>query len=69
MKRIGQRRGDEIVIDMPMTRTDLAEYAGVTVETVSRCFTQLRKANVISLPQPWSVHILQKAELDRLAGN
>lgn len=68
MKRIGQRRDDAIVVDLPMTRIDLAEYAGVSPETVSRCFTRLRKGNVISLPEPWSVHILQEAELERLAG-
>jgi CRP/FNR family transcriptional regulator len=69
MKRIGQRRDDEIVIDLPMTRTDLAEYAGVRTESVSRCLTRLRKQNVISLPQPGSIHILQQDVLERLAGD
>ena len=69
VKRIGQRRGGEIVIDLPMTRTDLAEYAGVRTESVSRCFTRLRKQNVISLPEPSSVHILQEEKLDQLAGD
>jgi CRP/FNR family transcriptional regulator len=69
IERIGQNRDGATILDLPMTRTDLADYAGITTESVSRCFTQLRKANVISLPQPQSVHILQGAELDRLAGN
>lgn len=69
MKRIGQRRGGAIVIDLPMTRTDLAEYAGVRTETVSRCLTRLRKQKVISLPEPSSVHILQEDELNRLSGD
>lgn len=69
MKRIGQRRDDKIVVNLPMTRTDLAEYAGVRTESVSRCLTRLRKQNVISLPEPSSVHILREDELERLAGD
>jgi CRP/FNR family transcriptional regulator len=69
MKRIGQRRDNAIVVHLPMTRTDLAEYAGVRTESVSRCLTRLRKESVISLPEPWSVHVLQEDELKRLAGD
>lgn len=69
INRIGQSCDGETILDLPMTRTDLADYAGVTTESVSRCFTKLRKASVISLPEPSIVHILQETELDRLAGN
>ena len=69
LKRTGQRRNDAVVIDLPMSRTDLAEYAGVTTESVSRCLTRLRKAKVISLPKSSSVHVLQEDELERLAGD
>jgi CRP/FNR family transcriptional regulator len=69
INRIGQTRDGETILELPMTRTDLADYAGVTTESVSRCFTKLRNANVIDLPQASSVHVLQEAELDQLAGN
>lgn len=69
MRRIGERRADAIVINLSMTRMDLAEYAGVTTESVSRCLTRLRKQNVIGLPDPWSVHVLQVSELERLSGD
>ena len=69
LKRIGQRRNGAIIINLPMSRTDLAEYAGLTTESVSRCLTRLRKANVIDLPKSWSVHVLQEEELERLAGD
>lgn len=69
MRRIGERRGEAMVIDLPMRRTDLAEYVGATMESVSRSFTRLRKENVISLPTASSVHILQEDELERLSGN
>lgn len=69
MKRIGQTRDGTIIVDLPMTRTDLAEYIGVSTETVSRSFTRLRQIGVIGLPTVWSVHVLKARELERLAGN
>jgi CRP/FNR family transcriptional regulator len=68
MRRIGERRGDATVIELPMGRTDLAEYAGVAMESVSRSLTQLSKLNVIRLPTASSVHIIREDELERLSG-
>ena len=34
---------------MPMTRTDIADYLGLTIETVSRTFTALREEGLIEL--------------------
>ena len=69
MNRLGRKYDDGIIIDLPMSRTDLAEYAGVSTETVSRCFTRLRKLGIIRLPTVSSVHVLREDELERLSGN
>lgn len=69
MKRVGQRSDDAIFIELPMTRMDLAEYIGVSTESVSRTFTRLRQIGVISLPTVWSVQVVKEQELKRLAGN
>src|SRR3546814_19659347 len=37
-------------VSLPMTRAEAADYLGLTIETVSRCFPRLRKLDVISLP-------------------
>lgn len=37
-------------IELPMTRQDIADYLGLTIETVSRIFTQFRDTAAIELP-------------------
>jgi CRP/FNR family nitrogen fixation transcriptional regulator len=41
--------------ELPMTRRDIADYLGLTVETVSRTLTRLETKAAISLPTPWRV--------------
>ena len=38
------------MIDLPMTRQDIADYLGLTIETVSRTLSQLERDRVIDLP-------------------
>ena len=44
------RRGQsQTRLDIPMSRTDMADYLGLTTETVSRSLTALRRAGLIEL--------------------
>ncbi|MDJ0921914.1 MAG: helix-turn-helix domain-containing protein [Henriciella sp.] len=54
--------------DIRMSRADIADYLGLTLETVSRMMNRLRKKGVISLPEPNRFVILQKQTLLQLAG-
>jgi CRP/FNR family transcriptional regulator, nitrogen fixation regulation protein len=47
MKNRQQRQNE---VDLPMTRLDIADYLGLTIETVSRVLTRLKRASAISLP-------------------
>lgn len=41
-------RGGEGRISLPMTRTDIGDYLGLTMETVSRAFSQLKSDGIIT---------------------
>jgi CRP/FNR family transcriptional regulator, nitrogen fixation regulation protein len=43
-------------LDLPMSRSDIADYLGLTIETVSRTLTQLERSHAISMPS--SRHIV-----------
>jgi CRP/FNR family nitrogen fixation transcriptional regulator len=52
------------VADLPMSRVDIADYLGLTVETVSRLFTALRGRGVVRLATPNRIEILAPAVLE-----
>jgi len=62
-----QRLGDAVTIDLPMTRQDIADFLGLTIETVSRQMTKLRKENVISIENNRHVTVHDLDRLERRA--
>ena len=54
-------------IQLPMTRTDIADYLGLTTETVSRVLTELRRHGRIDFPAPGKVRLLDPSALEALA--
>jgi CRP/FNR family nitrogen fixation transcriptional regulator len=46
-------------IELPMSRSDIADYLGLTTETVSRVFSRLKVTGVIKLPDLRSVEIVR----------
>ena len=53
---------------LPMSRLDIADYLGLTIETVSRRLTCLKSEGVISLPDRNTATILDFDRLRELAG-
>lgn len=47
-ERIGIPDGTDIRIDLPMSRRDIGNSLGLTIETVSRQFTELRDSHMIA---------------------
>ncbi|MFM2045179.1 MAG: Transcriptional activator protein Anr [Pseudomonadota bacterium] len=63
-----QRRGHkENPVHVPMSRADIADYLGLTTETVSRTFTQLKTSRAISLLEGNKVQIQDMDALYDLA--
>jgi CRP/FNR family transcriptional regulator, anaerobic regulatory protein len=52
---------------LPMRRVDIADFLGLTIETVSRTLTSFRKARVIEMNQPSVVFLSGLDTLSRLA--
>ncbi|MCD7060758.1 helix-turn-helix domain-containing protein [Pelagibacterium xiamenense] len=53
-------------LSVPMTRADIADYLGLTIETVSRNITKLKSLQVISLPEPGAIVIHDMKQLKRI---
>ena len=58
MRRIQPGDAAATLIELPMSRADIADYLGLTPETVSRAFTRLRRARILACPGPHLVRIL-----------
>lgn len=54
-------------VSLPMSRSDIADYLGLTVETVSRTFTRLKEDGIIQLPASREIALVRRDELERLA--
>jgi CRP/FNR family transcriptional regulator len=63
-----RKLGTDGPLELPMSRADIADYLGLTIETVSRTFTMFRKERLIDLPDKHLVEILRRNELDQVAG-
>jgi CRP/FNR family transcriptional regulator, nitrogen fixation regulation protein len=55
-------------LDLPMSRQDIADYLGLTIETVSRTITQLENDAAIRLPSSRRIELRNRIALGRLNG-
>ncbi|HTI66301.1 MAG TPA: helix-turn-helix domain-containing protein [Caulobacteraceae bacterium] len=54
-------------LELPMSRTDIADYLGLTIESVSRSMTQLEREGAIALPSARRVVVRNRDALDDYA--
>ncbi|MDR3435232.1 cyclic nucleotide-binding domain-containing protein [Telmatospirillum sp.] len=66
-RRLSEKNGDGVLFALPMSRSDIADFLGLTIETVSRTLTGLRREGLISLPDVNHVAILRFDELSQIA--
>lgn len=54
-----ERQGGGRLLRLPMSRQDIADYLGLTIETVSRVMTKLKARSVIALRDARTVDIMR----------
>lgn len=54
-------------LHVPMTRADIADYLGLTIETVSRTLTKLKRDRIICLPEAVRITLVDRERLEELA--
>ena len=68
-RRTGADLGFPVEVELPMSRLDIAHFLGLTIETVSRTFSKLKRDGLISLQGHRTVRLLRMRRLVELAGD
>ncbi|MGE0851280.1 MAG: helix-turn-helix domain-containing protein [Hyphomicrobiaceae bacterium] len=66
-RRNGRTGRDPAMLELPMTRSDIGDFLGLTIETVSRTFTKLRAMGLIELVHSSEVKLIDIDALKSLA--
>ena len=64
---LADRSADHRAVNLPMTRQDIGDYLGLTIETVSRTFSQLERDGMIELLNARQVRLRNPGALEDLA--
>jgi CRP-like cAMP-binding protein len=64
---MARRNPGQNEIDLPMSRQDIADYLGLTIETVSRTITSLEHGQFIALPSARTIVLRNLSGLKRIA--
>ncbi|HQT79158.1 MAG TPA: helix-turn-helix domain-containing protein [Rhodopila sp.] len=63
---MADRGESDTAVELPMGRQDVADYLGLTIETVSRTLSHMEKDKVIALPSPRRVMLKDRRTLREL---
>ena len=66
-KRLSARNLSSIQFNLPMTRSEIGNYIGLTIETISRLMTRFQKEGLIKVENKY-ITIIDKSALFKLAG-
>ncbi len=58
---------DPETVELPMTRADIGDFLGLTIETVSRTFSKLKAAGLIEIDQGTTIRLVDTLRLASLA--
>ena len=64
---MADRSSEPNEIELPMSRQEIGDHLGLTIETISRTFTKFEAEAVIGLPNSRHVTLLDRAALERIS--
>ena len=59
-----ERRDRRKALDLPMSRNDIADYLGLTIETVCRVLSIFKRGGAIAIPNPHRIELLDRNALE-----
>lgn len=68
-ERVGKKLPEGWLLDLPMSRRDLADYVGLTIETVSRTISQMEREGLLTRTSLHSLIIPDLDSLSKLTGD
>ena len=66
LMEMAERQQSDGAVELPMSRQDIADYLGLTIETVSRTLTQLENSAAIAVPSSRRIVLRNRTVLSRL---
>ena len=61
-----ERRDRTKALDLPMSRNDIADYLGLTIETVCRTLSGFKRDGTIAIPNPHRIELLDRDALEAI---
>jgi len=61
---LAERRDARRVLEVPMSRTDIADYLGLTIETVCRVLSTFKRDGAIAIPNPHRIELSDRDALE-----
>jgi CRP/FNR family nitrogen fixation transcriptional regulator len=61
---LADQRDVRRVLEMPMSRNDIADYLGLTIETVCRVLSAFKRDHAIAIPNPQRIEICDRDALE-----
>ena len=67
-RRTGAEMNHPVAVELPMSRLDIADYLGLTIETVCRTISKLKRDGLITVENRHTVILNRMGSLEKLAG-
>jgi len=63
---LADRRDARRALDIPMSRNDIADYLGLTIETVCRVLSAMKRDGAIAIPNPHRIELCDRDALEAM---